>query len=152
MSLAMFLGTFLLGWTPTMIKASDKIMNLISVFGAGMLVGAAIIVVIPEAIKVIIEATFDPELVSDEVVPEETSFNIGTAIVAGFSMMLMIDETFKIIKQRYSASTDDEESRFDKREVAAFREARKKLLDTSAETYVSIQPVPPSPILNQRKT
>ena len=61
-------------------------------------------------------------------------------------------ETFKIIKQRYSASTDDEESRFDKREVAAFREARKKLLDTSAETYVSIQPVPPSPILNQRKT
>ena len=97
MSLAMFLGTFILGWLPKMIKASDKVMNLISVFGAGMLVGAALIVVIPEAIKVIIEATFDPTMVSDEVVPEETAFNIGTAIVAGFSMMLMIDETFKII-------------------------------------------------------
>ena len=97
MSLAMFLGTFLLGWTPTMLKLSDKYMNLISVFGAGMLVGAAIIVVIPEAIKVIIEATYDPNLESDEIVPEETAFNIGTAIVAGFSMMLMIDETFKWI-------------------------------------------------------
>ena len=53
MSLAMFLGTFLLGWTPKMLKASDRVMNLISVFGAGMLVGAALIVVIPEAIKVI---------------------------------------------------------------------------------------------------
>ena len=97
MSLAMFLGSFILGWAPKLIKASDKIMNLISVFGAGMLVGAALIVVIPEAIKVIIEATFDPAMITDEVIPEETAFNIGTAIMAGFSMMLMIDETFKII-------------------------------------------------------
>ena len=80
-----------------MIKANDKIMNLISVFGAGMLVGAALIVVIPEAIKVIVEATYDAEKVTDEVIPEELSFNIGCAIVAGFSMMLIIDEFFKII-------------------------------------------------------
>ena len=112
MSLAMFLGTFLLGWMPKMIKANDKIMNLISVFGAGMLVGAALIVVIPEAIKVIVEATFDSEMVNDEVIPEETSFNIGAAIMAGFSMMLMIDEFFKMIVQRY-ATPEDEEQRFE---------------------------------------
>ena len=97
MSLAMFLGTFLLGWAPKMIKASDKIMNLISMFGAGMLVGAALIVVIPEAIKIIIEATFDPEMATEEVVSEETSFNIGSAIAAGFTMMFVIDEFFKIM-------------------------------------------------------
>ena len=62
-----------------------------------MLVGAALIVVIPEAIKVIVEATYDAEKVTDEVIPEELSFNIGCAIVAGFSMMLIIDELFKII-------------------------------------------------------
>ena len=56
LSLLMFLSTALLGWMPTWIKASEKIMNLVSIFGAGMLVGAAIIVVIPEAVKVIIEA------------------------------------------------------------------------------------------------
>ena len=118
----MFLGTFLLGWTPKMMSLSDKYMNLISVFGAGMLVGAAIIVVIPEAIKVIIEATYDPELNSDEVVPEETSFNIGTAIVAGFAMMLMIDETFKFMQSSNLSPSEEEERRFDHRELAAFRE------------------------------
>ena len=80
----MFLGTFTLGWMPTMIKASDRIMNLISVFGAGMLVGAALIVVVPEAIKVIIEATYDPVLSPDEIVPEKTAFNIGIAMCAGY--------------------------------------------------------------------
>ena len=122
MSLGMFLGTFLLGWSPKMLKLSDKYMNLISVFGAGMLVGAAIIVVIPEAIKVIIEATFDPELNSDEVVPEETSFNIGTAIVAGFAIMLLIDETFKFMQSSNLSPSEEEERRFDHRELAAFRE------------------------------
>ena len=122
MSLGMFLGTFLLGWSPKMLKLSDKYMNLISVFGAGMLVGAAIIVVIPEAIKVIIEATFDPELDSDEVVPEETSFNIGTAIVAGFAMMLMIDETFKYMQSSNLTAGEEEERRFEHRSLAAFRE------------------------------
>ena len=56
LSLSMFLGTLFLGFLPTWIKASEKVMNIISIFGAGMLVGAAIIVVIPEAVKVIIEA------------------------------------------------------------------------------------------------
>ena len=146
MSLAMFLGTFLLGWLPIMIKAPEPIMNLISVFGAGMLVGAAIIVVIPEAIKVIIEATFDPELAKEEVIPEETSFNIGIAIVAGFSMMLMIDESFKILKNRYT-SIEDEEQKFENRALKVFREEKKKLLDTSAEVDAASTPVPPSPIL-----
>ena len=97
LSLFMFLITFLMGWLPTWIQASTKVMNLISIFGAGMLVGAAIIVVIPEAVKIIIEATYDPESGEEEVVPESTAFNMGTAIVVGFTIMLIIDETFKII-------------------------------------------------------
>ena len=122
MSLGMFLGTTLLGWAPRMLNLPDKFMNLISVFGAGLLVGAAIIVVIPEAIKIIIEATFDPNLSSDEVVPEETAFNIGTAIVVGFTMMLMIDETFKFMQQSNLSVSEEEEQRFERRELAAFRE------------------------------
>ena len=98
LSLVMFLGTFLLGWLPKWINASTKCMNLISIFGAGMLVGAAIIVVIPEAVKVIIEATYDPLTGGEEVVPESTAFNMGTAIVVGFTIMLIIDESFKILQ------------------------------------------------------
>ena len=98
MSLLMFVGTTLLGWSPTWLKASKKIMNLISIFGAGMLVGAAIIVVIPEAVKCIIEATYDPKSGQEEVVPENVAFTMGIAIVVGFTIMLVIDESFKIIQ------------------------------------------------------
>ena len=97
LSLLMFVGTTLLGWAPTWLKASTKVMNLISIFGAGMLVGAAIIVVIPEAVKCIIEATYDPKAGDEEVVPENVAFNMGTAIVVGFTIMLIIDESFKIL-------------------------------------------------------
>ena len=93
----MLVGTTFLGWAPTWINASTKVMNLISIFGAGMLVGAAIIVVIPEAVKVIIEATYDPKSGAEEVVPESVAFNMGTAIVVGFTIMLIIDESFKIL-------------------------------------------------------
>ena len=102
LSVLMFLGTTLLGWAPTWLKASVKVMNLISIFGAGMLVGAAIIVVIPEAVKCIIDATYDPKSGEDEVVPESTAFNMGTAIVVGFTIMLIIDEGFKILQQNNS--------------------------------------------------
>ena len=52
--------------------------------------------------------------------------------MAGFSMMLMIDESFKLLKKRYTNSIDDEEQRFENRALEAFREEKKKLLDTSA--------------------
>ena len=103
LSVFMFFATFLLGWMPTWINASTKIMNIISIFGAGMLVGAAIIVVIPEAVKVIIEATYKPDSGEEEVVPESLAFNMGTAIVVGFTIMLIIDETFKILKTNSAA-------------------------------------------------
>ena len=99
LSLVMFLGTFLLGWIPTKLNAGKKCMNLVSIFGAGMLVGAAIIVVIPEAVKCIIDATYDADAEGEEVVPESTAFNMGTAIVVGFTIMLIIDESFKILQE-----------------------------------------------------
>ena len=82
---------------PTWIRASERVMNLISIFGAGMLVGAALIVVIPEAVKVILDATYDPNS-GKEVVPESTAFNMGSAIILGFTIMLVIDEGFKILQ------------------------------------------------------
>ena len=108
LSLFMFLGTFLLGVMPTWLKASTKVMNMISIFGAGMLVGAAIIVVIPEAVKVIIEATYDPKSGETEIVPESTAFNMGTAIIVGFTIMLIIDESFKILQQNNALSQQED--------------------------------------------
>ena len=99
LSLMIFLGMTLLAWAPTWLKTSVKMKNLISIFGAGMLAGAVIIVVIPEAIRVIIESVYDPNSGKSEVVPENYAFNIGTAIVVGFTIMLIIDETLKLTKK-----------------------------------------------------
>ena len=125
----MFVGTFFLGWIPTRLNASEKVMNLISIFGAGMLVGAAIIVVIPEAVKVIIEATYDPASGDEEVVPESVAFNMGTAIVVGFTIMLIIDESFKILQSNVALENAESHERFGSTALKDFGEEKKILLN-----------------------
>jgi zinc transporter 9 len=49
----MFVSTFIFGYVPTRIKTSQKVMNLIAIFGAGLLVGAALIVIVPEGMEVL---------------------------------------------------------------------------------------------------
>ena len=53
MATSMFVVTFLFGYLPTKLSASQRIMNLISLFGAGLLVGAALIVIVPEGMSVL---------------------------------------------------------------------------------------------------
>ena len=56
LSLGMFIVTFVLGFVPTKIRTSQRVMNLISIFGAGLLVGAALIVIVPEGMVVLVDA------------------------------------------------------------------------------------------------
>ena len=53
---ALFLGTLLCAYLPSCIQAPPHIMNKIAIFGGGTIVGAAIIVVLPEASSIIINA------------------------------------------------------------------------------------------------
>jgi len=53
MATSMFIVTFMVGYLPTKLSASQRIMNLISLFGAGLLVGAALIVIVPEGMSVL---------------------------------------------------------------------------------------------------
>ena len=142
MSAIMFISAFIFGWIPTMCKASEKVMNLIGIFGAGMLVGAALIVVIPEAVKVIIDATFDPNDADGEVVSEDVAFSIGTAIVSGFTIMLIIDEVFKILKDKCSSKKD---KRFEHTALRQFKEEKKNLLTENSSSPLSISAASPMP-------
>jgi hypothetical protein len=45
-----------MGYLPTKLRTSQRVMNLISIFGAGLLVGAALIVIVPEGMIVLAEA------------------------------------------------------------------------------------------------
>jgi zinc transporter 9 len=53
LSLFMFVTTFLFGFMPSKLHTSPKMMNLLSIFGTGLLVGAALIVIVPEGMLVL---------------------------------------------------------------------------------------------------
>ena len=110
--IALLIGTFICGYAPSLIKASPKVMNLIAIYGGGTIIGAAIVIVLPEAASILINAMHElDELNPDhehedhehtlggsthshegEVVTHEMGGLIGTAILIGFTTMLLIDE------------------------------------------------------------
>ena len=53
LALFMFITTFAFGYLPTKLETSQRVMNLISIFGAGLLVGAALVVIVPEGMLVL---------------------------------------------------------------------------------------------------
>lgn len=78
-------------------------MNKIAIFGGGTIIGAALIVVLPEACSILINAQDKLDhmdgLIQTEIVSHKVMRIIGASIALGFSLMMTIDELFKIIKQ-----------------------------------------------------
>ena len=62
LALSMFLITMGLGLLPSKIKTSKYYLDLISIFGAGLLVGAALIIIVPEGMVVLVEAVVNKKL------------------------------------------------------------------------------------------
>ena len=54
MNLGMFAITFLMGFLPSKLNTSRRIMNLIAIFGAGLLVGSSLVVIVPEGMLVLV--------------------------------------------------------------------------------------------------
>ena len=102
--LILFLGTFICGYLPSCISAPPHVMNKIAIFGGGTIIGAALIIVLPEAAGIVINSNkklIEMEGITEkEVMPRNVAFLIGASIMIGFTLMLFIDETFKIIKEK----------------------------------------------------
>jgi len=64
-------------------------------------------------------------------VPESLAFNMGTAIVVGFTIMLIIDESFKILQTNYALEAGETEHRFQSRQLKDFTQEKKGLLNGS---------------------
>ena len=88
MAVSMFAVTFTVGYLPTKLAASQKVMNLISLFGAGLLVGAALIVIVPEGMTVLYESMKSESGESDK---EAINRYAGGSLIFGFIVMLLID-------------------------------------------------------------
>lgn len=93
MASSMFAVTFAVGYLPTKLSASPRVMNLISLFGAGLLVGAALIVIVPEGMTVLFES-MKSESKEGENNAEAINRYAGGSLVFGFIVMLIIDQGF----------------------------------------------------------
>ena len=100
----LFVGTFVCGYLPSFIKAPYKVMNKIAIFGGGTIIGATLIVILPEACGILINAQNKLDVLQGkhvtEVVSHDIATTIGVAMMIGFSLMLFVDELFKILKER----------------------------------------------------
>jgi hypothetical protein len=54
----LMVATFIASLIPIFVGASPKIINIVSMFGAGMIVGVTLIVIIPEGIKAAYKTAF----------------------------------------------------------------------------------------------
>lgn len=53
MCLALFITTYMFGYAPSLLTLSKRKSNLIAIFGAGLLVGAALEIIVPEGMSVL---------------------------------------------------------------------------------------------------
>ncbi|KAK6301400.1 hypothetical protein J4Q44_G00274530 [Coregonus suidteri] len=113
-SVAMFLGCFLLGLIPLLIKLSEKSLQFVSVFGAGLLCGTALAIILPEGVELLEESW---RVSSCSVAPASANQNasdngvrgqlqqedpaskglparffIGVSLVVGFTLMFLVDQ------------------------------------------------------------
>uniref|UniRef100_A0A3B5JZI2 Zinc transporter ZIP9 n=1 Tax=Takifugu rubripes TaxID=31033 RepID=A0A3B5JZI2_TAKRU len=56
-SVAMFVGCFLLGFTPLLFRLSEKSLQLVCILGAGLLCGTALAIAIPEGVSLLQESS-----------------------------------------------------------------------------------------------
>ncbi|EGI62163.1 Zinc transporter ZIP9-A [Acromyrmex echinatior] len=88
LTLVMLVGSCLAGSLPLVMTLSEDKLQLVSVLGAGLLVGTALAVIIPEGIR----ALFTGEITNEKQLHGDLHSLIGISLVLGFVFMLLIDQ------------------------------------------------------------
>ncbi|XP_073968438.1 zinc/iron regulated transporter-related protein 102B isoform X2 [Rhodnius prolixus] len=98
LSLVMLVGSYLAGSIPLVMSMSEAKLQLVSVFGAGLLVGTALSVIIPEGIRALFSSALPHKRSVTthalHAVNEAPDFHavIGVSLILGFIVMLLIDQ------------------------------------------------------------
>ncbi|XP_054712036.1 LOW QUALITY PROTEIN: zinc transporter ZIP9-like [Uloborus diversus] len=112
LSFAMFAGCYIAGTIPLIVSLSEDKLQLVSVMGAGLLVGTALSVIIPEGVNTLYSAqirqlqtlthTHSSDITTKDIPVTAHSHDssevlephsvIGVALVLGFVFMLLIDQ------------------------------------------------------------
>ncbi|XP_033212546.1 zinc transporter ZIP9 isoform X2 [Belonocnema kinseyi] len=88
LSFVMLIGSYLAGSIPLIMNLSEDKLQLVSVLGAGLLVGTALAVIIPEGIRVLLTSSANSELQGSH----DLHSLIGVSLILGFVFMLLVDQ------------------------------------------------------------
>ncbi|KAJ3652226.1 hypothetical protein Zmor_018208 [Zophobas morio] len=90
----MLIGSFLAGSIPLFFSFSEDKLKRITAFGAGLLVGTALAVIIPEGVRALLheEAPKDVHPQQEGHHEKDNLSVIGISLVLGFIFMLMVDQ------------------------------------------------------------
>ncbi|KAJ2508114.1 hypothetical protein GGI11_005794 [Coemansia sp. RSA 2049] len=92
--LAMFAGSWAAGCVPLYVKMSSSKFNLLALFGAGLLIGAALAVILPEGVETMTRAVLARHPGSAEGLADAVNSAVGWSLVAGFCVMFLVDNLF----------------------------------------------------------
>ncbi|KAJ1823811.1 hypothetical protein GGH91_000283 [Coemansia sp. RSA 2671] len=94
--LAMFAGSWAAGCVPLYVRMDQSKFNLLALFGAGLLIGAALAVILPEGVETLSRSLLShkTKTETDDTLVESMNTTIGWTLVAGFSLMFLIDNLF----------------------------------------------------------
>ncbi|KAJ8982053.1 hypothetical protein NQ317_001748 [Molorchus minor] len=92
--LVMLVGSFLAGSIPLFFSFSEDKLKKITVFGAGLLVGTALAVIIPEGVRSLIPDGLPQQAHNESHVQDHKDplSAIGVSLVLGFIFMLLVDQ------------------------------------------------------------
>ncbi|XKL63021.1 hypothetical protein PGB90_005385 [Kerria lacca] len=101
LSVLMFVASYGIGFIPLTITFSESKLQLVSTFGAGLLVGTALAVIIPEGVRLLYMIIFSTQSKSksedtitknNQIHDSNLSTLMGFTLVLGFILMLLIDQ------------------------------------------------------------
>ncbi|KAJ1961633.1 hypothetical protein IWQ62_003799 [Dispira parvispora] len=91
----MFLGSLVVGYVPLVLRLSENRLRLVTVFGSGLLLGTALLVILPEGIDTLYRANAlaNPPSPADSHAEVSSGGHhwIGIALVLGFAWMFLME-------------------------------------------------------------
>lgn len=98
LALVMLVGSYVAGSIPLNVSMSEDKLQKVTVFGAGLLVGTALAVIIPEGVRSLFSERSHPTVVTKDFTAEPPGHDddlhsvIGISLVLGFVFMLLVDQ------------------------------------------------------------
>ncbi|KAG8039735.1 hypothetical protein G9C98_000464 [Cotesia typhae] len=92
LAVVMLVGSYVAGSLPLVMNLSEEKLQLVSVLGAGLLVGTALAVIIPEGIRALFSGAGSVDAHTPATGHADLHGMIGVSLVLGFVFMLLVDQ------------------------------------------------------------